>query len=624
MKKNKLPKEFIIPKGYKGIVQEIKLSMDGKLAVITGLNGTGKTTLLQRIHDEYSEANNIFFKSQSQNQDRFNRRFNTRYSRYSRYSGYSGYSGYSDDSKLPSFDDVLEHLYDEFIRFYAREKPNNSIHKYEMYSALFDSSSYLYDLGYEFLEKVAEELRDFNEIDNIKKKFGIPTKDDIKKTTINELNEDDDNKKKYKYSQGKKFYEEHEKESTNIINILDNDSYKFLRDLKEKVEKKLKNQLRKKATVKDRSSFEDYLHQLIINFSFSIESIVEKIEKRIYEDVKGKGPKKDKLYQKLNEELLKFKNNGFFRYQIDAPSQYSSHYEITFKIREGDGAIMHFSSLSSGEKVVFELLCYYFIANKDDNLEMIILDEFDANLNPSLVDIYLDVIKKQFCEKGIKVVLTTHSPSTVAAVNADELYELTLNNNSHELVCAKNEDGKKAILKKLAPNFIYHSEFGNLEYILRDRKDVIVLLEGKNDKINFQSNQNYTFVSCEGADNIKNLLICFNTIDLFKNILTDKLVVALFDFDKKGREAIKLILTAKEDDAFASLIIDKKSLFKTISRFNNKCYIAMFTPYSEAAEWDYQSKCKSIEHKKLRKDTNLYSRQCKLLDEIVNDWKKDS
>ena len=82
---------------------------------------------------------------------------------------------------------------------------------------------------------------------------------------------------------------------------------------------------------------------------------------------------------------------------------------------------------------------------------------------------YIEVIKEQF--KDIKVVLTTHSPSTVVEVEPDELFELT---DSRELKCAANEDGKREILKRLAPKFVYHGEFGILEDVFNNKYEMML------------------------------------------------------------------------------------------------------------------------------------------------------
>ena len=74
---------------------------------------------------------------------------------------------------------------------------------------------------------------------------------------------------------------------------------------------------------------------------------------------------------------------------------------------------------------------------------------------------------------------------------------------------AANEKGKKSILKKLAPKFVYYSEFGNLEYVLNSKNDTLVLLEGAKDKANFSEYANeYTFIDCGSSGGINNFLIC--------------------------------------------------------------------------------------------------------------------
>jgi AAA15 family ATPase/GTPase len=42
------------------------------------------------------------------------------------------------------------------------------------------------------------------------------------------------------------------------------------------------------------------------------------------------------------------------------------------------------------------------------------VDEFDAHLNPSIAEKFIEVIQTYFVNKGVQVIMTTHSPSTVA------------------------------------------------------------------------------------------------------------------------------------------------------------------------------------------------------------------
>lgn len=46
--------------------------------------------------------------------------------------------------------------------------------------------------------------------------------------------------------------------------------------------------------------------------------------------------------------------------------------------------------------------------------DILLLDELDASLHPSMIKNMIGVIEDIFLEQGIKVILVTHSPSTIA------------------------------------------------------------------------------------------------------------------------------------------------------------------------------------------------------------------
>lgn len=83
------------------------------------------------------------------------------------------------------------------------------------------------------------------------------------------------------------------------------------------------------------------------------------------------------------------------------------------------GAIIPFSSLSSGEKVLMSFAFCVYYANDRRQLtvypKLILFDEIDAPLHPSMTRSLLDTITSTLVKEfGIKVIATTHSPSTVA------------------------------------------------------------------------------------------------------------------------------------------------------------------------------------------------------------------
>ena len=88
------------------------------------------------------------------------------------------------------------------------------------------------------------------------------------------------------------------------------------------------------------------------------------------------------------------------------------------------------SDLSSGEKIIVALaLCAYQMAGDHRNTakpKLLLLDELDAFLHPSMVAGLLRVISEDLVkEQKINVIMTTHSPTTAALVEETNIFELS-------------------------------------------------------------------------------------------------------------------------------------------------------------------------------------------------------
>ena len=97
--------------------------------------------------------------------------------------------------------------------------------------------------------------------------------------------------------------------------------------------------------------------------------------------------------------------------------------ELTFESTI-DGSVINLDELSSGEKVLMSLAMALYNLQFDISIpELMLLDEPDASLHPSMAKQFLDVVQNVFVkERGIKVVITTHSPSTVALAPEESLF----------------------------------------------------------------------------------------------------------------------------------------------------------------------------------------------------------
>jgi Cdc6-like AAA superfamily ATPase len=97
--------------------------------------------------------------------------------------------------------------------------------------------------------------------------------------------------------------------------------------------------------------------------------------------------------------------------------------------KKSTGQVVFGNNLSNGEKVIMSLIIALFISVfYEDNIskpELYVVDEPDAFLHPELSKLLLDVLQNTFVrDLKIKVLITTHSPSTVAIAPEESLYRI--------------------------------------------------------------------------------------------------------------------------------------------------------------------------------------------------------
>lgn len=84
-----------------------------------------------------------------------------------------------------------------------------------------------------------------------------------------------------------------------------------------------------------------------------------------------------------------------------------------------------FDDLSSGERILCALAITVFQDQQKTHFpELLLLDEVDASLHPTMVKNLLSVIREVFLKNNCKVILATHSPTTASLVSEDEVFEI--------------------------------------------------------------------------------------------------------------------------------------------------------------------------------------------------------
>jgi len=206
------------------------------------------------------------------------------------------------------------------------------------------------------------------------------------------------------------------------------------------------------------------------------------------EEYDKKVPKPWNLFnQALKEAREILGSSSGFNFQVTYPgfSNWRSHNAVRIFNRVTNTPL-EFGELSSGEKVIFSLLMLMMKAEEGFlPPKLLLLDEIDATLHPSMIKAMIEVIRRVFLDKGAKVILATHSPTTLSLVEEEAIY--LVNTNGKEEVIEKAS--KATSLKALTEGYATLQDL--VEFAETD-KEYVLISEGRN--------CNYLKKACEYFD----------------------------------------------------------------------------------------------------------------------------
>lgn len=148
----------------------------------------------------------------------------------------------------------------------------------------------------------------------------------------------------------------------------------------------------------------------------------------------------EKLYGRkpwviINEILATFES---LKYRVNSPEGLDifGYYQLKLEHVDKPGLLVDFSNLSSGERILMALVASVYKSSSDQYFpDLLLLDEVDASLHPSMMRNMLDVIEAVFLKNGVKVLLVSHSPTTLALTPESSVFIM-------------NRSGPKRIEKK--------------------------------------------------------------------------------------------------------------------------------------------------------------------------------
>lgn len=228
-------------------------------------------------------------------------------------------------------------------------------------------------------------------------------------------------------------------------------------------------------------------------------------------------------------------NEAKFRYILQEPEIREDDSNINIKMLDKDtGNLVNIDDLSSGEKVILSLVLAIYTSNTDAQFpEIILFDEPDAFLHPSLSKFMLDVMQNVFVkDKGIKIIMSTHSPSTVALAPESSLYLMDRN------LGYITKTSQKEAVDLLSDGFLTFDEgIETYNLLKRSSKNTIVCVEGKTDILHINAamaklnrNLDIDLINLHDAGSLASFIKSIPA-----SILGDKKIVGLFDNDVEGR-----------------------------------------------------------------------------------------
>jgi ABC-type branched-subunit amino acid transport system ATPase component len=262
-------------------------------------------------------------------------------------------------------------------------------------------------------------------------------------------------------------------------------------------------------------------------------------------------------------------------FRVNAPPLHEiASYEPKLRKLSAD-VEMRFQDLSSGEKVLMSFaLCLY---NSQESRQvkvfpkLLLLDEVDAPLHPSMAASLLKTIQNVLVrDKGVSVILTTHSPSTVALAPEEAVYVMNPVGARVEKVTRSNA---LSILTFGVPTLAISFE-GRRQIFVESRTDADLYdLLYQSYKGHLSSERSLVFVEVgkKGDIGSETNAGCDQVIRLVTSLAEggNQTVLGLLDWDGKRIPESRIhILSPGIRDGLESLLFDPKLLIATVAREN--------------------------------------------------------
>ncbi len=279
----------------------------------------------------------------------------------------------------------------------------------------------------------------------------------------------------------------------------------------------------------------------------------------------------EKPWDVINDILSRFDT---LTYRINSPEghDYFGNFHLTLKHINKPGVEIPFSSLSSGEKILMALVASIYKSSSDGYFpDILLLDEVDASLHPSMIKNMLNVINNIFLKNNIKVILVTHSPTTIALSPSNSIFVM-------------NKDGTNRIEKKSKQDAlsILTEGYATIDEGLKlfdqaSKNNISIITEGNNAQLIKKAIELFQYKNIEVVQDLENITgknQMKTLFDFFSKTKHDTKVVFAWDCDvslnlQEANGTYPYILDRNEGNNIASKGIENMFSEELFSGFTN-------------------------------------------------------
>lgn len=245
----------------------------------------------------------------------------------------------------------------------------------------------------------------------------------------------------------------------------------------------------------------------------------------------------ERPYQTINRI---FRQYGFdyFNMLDPFPENRKRNGEIRFEGKENE--IVDYNSLSSGEQAIVQFVIWSYGQDfRGNRLNTMVLDEPDAHLHPSMCKMMVEIFSEMSAKKetgggGIRIIITTHSPSTVAFTPEGSLFVMQREADNKRIVRPTTTEEAVDILSDGI--FTFSRAMSKFTLLSSSTKHNLVFVEGKTDVRHYTKamqalgfDLDVDFFDMHDASTLSSFISCAPA-----RLFNKKSLIALFDCDKEG------------------------------------------------------------------------------------------